>query len=83
MSAVDKSSIFDGLKAEDYNKESMASQNEISGQAPTVAKMIYEYKTAKRVDNTVSADLSKLKGRSVVVTGGTSVYLLCLTFSQL
>jgi hypothetical protein len=32
---------------------------------------IYEYKTAKKVDNTVQPDLSKLKGRSVVVTGGT------------
>jgi hypothetical protein len=33
-------------------------------------KMVYEYKTAKKVDNSVQADLSKLKGRSVVVTGG-------------
>jgi hypothetical protein len=32
--------------------------------------MVYEYKTAQKVDNSVQADLSSLKGRSVVVTGG-------------
>lgn len=39
-------------------------------EAPKNVKMVYEYKTAKRVDNTVAADLGKLKGRSIVVTGG-------------
>ncbi|KAF1809091.1 NAD(P)-binding protein [Eremomyces bilateralis CBS 781.70] len=31
--------------------------------------MVYEYWTAKKIDNSVPADLSKLKGRSVIVTG--------------
>ena len=42
------------------------------GSAQQVVKMVYEYKTAKKVDNSVNADLGKLKGRSVIVTGGTS-----------
>ena len=64
---ADQSSIFDGLKTEDYQKQDL-NINTTAGKESGI--MVYEYKNAKRVDNTVQADLSKLKGRSVVVTGG-------------
>jgi len=75
---TDASSVFDGLKKEDYDTETKG-----AGSAARSAKMVYEYKNAKRVDNTVEADLSKLQGRSVVVTGGTFVSFIPIMMLRL